>query len=205
MISVITGDIISSSKHQQPDVWLNALKACLAHIEPQNKYWEIYRGDSFQIEVNDIRKSFESAVYIKACLKCVKGIDVRLVIGIGEKSFDGDKVSESNGEAFQYSGETLEQLKQERTNLKIKTSNNQLNNELNLYFKLALIAMDNWTINSAEMVKLSLEHKNKRQKDLAKLVGINQDAVSKRLKRAYFDEIKELDHIYREKIQSLTS
>jgi len=119
------------------------------------------------------------------------------------KTFDGKKVTESNGEAFQYSGETLELLKQEKTNLKIKTDNEIINRELNLYFKFALIAMDSWTVNTAEIVKLSLENQNKLQKELAQLIGINQEAVSKRLKRAYFEEIQELNLLYREKIDTL--
>jgi DNA-binding Lrp family transcriptional regulator len=65
--------------------------------------------------------------------------------------------------------------------------------------------MDNWTVNSAEMIKLSLEHPDKLQKELAEMVGTNQEAVSKRLKRANFEEILELDLMYREKIDILQS
>ena len=85
-------------------------------------------------------------------------------------------------------------------NLKVKTGDFDLDEELNLYFKLALIAMDNWTTNSAEIVKLSLEHPDMIQKELAKLTGISQDAVSKRQKRAYLDEVLELASLYRHKI-----
>ena len=126
-----------------------------------------------------------------------------MAIGIGNKSYQGKTVSESNGEAFVFSGETFETLKKEKLNLKVKTENFNLDQELNLYFKLALIAMDNWTVNSAEIVKLSLENPNMIQSELAKLVGISQDAVSKRQKRAYLDEIKELNLIYRHKIETL--
>jgi predicted XRE-type DNA-binding protein len=124
-------------------------------------------------------------------------------IGIGTKNYEGNTVSESNGEAFVYSGETFETLKKEKVNLKIKTRDFTLNEELNLYFKLALIAMDNWTTNSAEIVKLSLENPTMIQAELAKLIGISQDAVSKRQKRAYLDEILELEKLYREKLDKL--
>ena len=133
----------------------------------------------------------------------IKGLDVRMAIGIGDKSFKGKKVTESNGEAFRFSGETIESLKKEKLNLKIKTKNETINNELNLYFKLALLSIDNWTTNSAEIVKLSLEHPNKFQKDLAKLIGTNQDAISKRIKRASLDEILELNEMYKQKIETL--
>jgi predicted transcriptional regulator len=39
--------------------------------------------------------------------------------------------------------------------------------------------------------------------DLAKILGINQDAVSKRMKRANLDELLELDTIFRKKITTL--
>ena len=203
MTSVITGDIIHSTKYSDPNIWLTPLKSALTTLSPDTKYWEIYRGDSFQIEIRDFLTSFEKAIYIKACIKCIKGLDVRLAIGIGSKTFEGEKVTESNGKAFQFSGETLESLKKEKINLKLKTPNETLNRELNLYFKLALIATGNWTVNSAEMVKLSLEHPDKRQKELAQIVGTNQEAVSKRLKRANLEEILELDLMYREKISTL--
>jgi predicted transcriptional regulator len=59
--------------------------------------------------------------------------------------------------------------------------------------------MDHWTINSAEIVKLSIEHPNLIQRKLAKLIGISQDAVSKRQKRAHLEELMELDIMFRQK------
>ena len=200
--SVITGDIIKSRDAENSE-WISCLKDALKTLSTDDSYWEIYRGDSFQIEIKDIHKSFEAALYIKANIKMIKGLDVRMAIGIGDKSFKGKKVTESNGEAFRFSGETIESLKKEKLNLKIKTKNETINNELNLYFKLALLSIDNWTTNSAEIVKLSLEHPNKFQKDLAKLIGTNQDAISKRIKRASLDEILELNEMYKQKIETL--
>ncbi|WP_242205141.1 SatD family protein [Aestuariivivens insulae] len=204
MTSVITGDIINSRAQENPEAWLNALKNALLILNPDSKSWEIYRGDSFQIEIKDCLSSFKYAAYIKSCIKSISGLDVRLAIGIGDKTYQGNRVTESNGEAFVFSGEALEALKKEKQNLRIKTKDFELNKELNLYFKLALIAMDNWTPNSAEIVKLSLENPNILQSELGKIVGISQDAVSKRQKRAYLNEILELDLMYRHKIATLS-
>jgi hypothetical protein len=203
MTSVITGDIIKSRNVTDQTLWLKTLKSALGELSGDASFYEVYRGDSFQIECRDVLNSFEYAVYIKACIKTIRGLDVRLAIGIGSKNYQGKTVSESNGEAFIFSGETFETLKKEKNNLKLQTKNSELNTELNLYFKLALIAMDNWTVNTAEIVKLSLEHPTMVQSDLAKLIGISQDAVSKRRKRAYLDEILELDLLYRQKIAQL--
>lgn len=203
MTSVITGDIIKSRVNANPEVWIKALKRALSHLSDNDYSWEIYRGDSFQIELSQIKGSFLASVYIKACIKSIKGLDVRLSIGIGDKTYQGDRVSESNGEAFIYSGETLETLKKEKQNLQIKTQNTALNRELNLYFKLALIAMDDWTANSAEIVKLSIEQPDALQHELAEKIGIKQDAVSKRQKRAYLEHILELNQMFQQKIATL--
>ncbi len=202
MTSIITGDIIKSRSVKNLDVWLSTLKEALNYVGNDNK-WEIYRGDSFQIETKNIQDSFINAIYIKACIKTIKGLDVRLAIGVGSKTFEGQKITESNGEAFQFSGETFETLKKDKVNLKIKTPNNDLNNELNLYFKLALIVMDRWTVNSAEIVKLSIEQPKALQEELAKVIGINQNAISMRQKRAHLDEILEVDKMYRQKLNLL--
>lgn len=204
MTSVITGDIIKSRTQVNPEVWINALKEALSTLCPDKAYWEIYRGDSFQIEIRDTYFSFTAALYLKACIKSIHGLDVRLAIGIGNKAYEGDNVTESNGEAFVFSGETLETLKKEKQNLRIKTKDFDINEELNLYFKLALITMNRWTANLAELVKLSIENPNALQSELGKIIGINQNAISTRQKRAHLDEIMELDLMYRQKIDSLS-
>jgi len=203
MTSVITGDIINSRKQKEPEVWINTLKNALSKLSTDTKYWEIYRGDSFQIEIRDYHSSLTAAIYIKACIQMIKGLDVRLAIGVGNKTYDGNNVTESNGEAFVFSGEIVETLKKEKQNLRIKTKNPDIDKELNLYFKLALITMDNWSVNSAEIVKLSIENPDALQSELGKLIGINQNAISNRQKRAHLEEILELDRMYRHKISLL--
>lgn len=203
MTSVLTGDIIRSRSSKNPEAWLSILKDALTLCSSNPSQWEIYRGDSFQLELENIAESLKAAIYIKATIKTIKGLDVRIAIGIGEKSFTGKTVVESNGEAFQFSGDTLESLKKEKVTLKIKTPNEQLNQEVNLYFKLALTIMDQWTTNSAEIVKLYMEHPNALQEELGKLIGINQNAVSSRQKRAHLDLIMQLEQYYRQKITQL--
>lgn len=200
MTSVITGDIINSRKQKEPEVWINTLKNALSNLSSDTKYWQIYRGDSFQIEIRDYHSSFTAAIYIKACIQMIKGLDVRLAIGVGNKTYDGNDVTESNGEAFVFSGEIVETLKKEKQNLRIKTKNPDIDKELNLYFKLALITMDNWSVNSAEIVKLSIENPDALQSELGKLISINQNAISNRQKRAHLEEILELDRMHRHKI-----
>ena len=203
MTSILTGDIIKSRSIKNPELWLSILKEALTRCSEDSSQWEIYRGDSFQLELESPADSLKAAIYIKTCIKTIKGLDVRIAIGIGEKTFKGKSVVESNGEAFLFSGETLESLKKEKVNLKIKTTNDQLNQELNLYFKLASTIMDNWTTNSAEILKLYMEQPQALQEELGKHIGINQNAVSSRQKRAHLDLIMQLEQFYRQKITQL--
>lgn len=203
MISIITGDIIRSKKFKNPEIWLMPLKEALTKTDIDKKYWEVFRGDGFQIEVKDNQKAFYTATYIKACIKTVKGLDVRMAIGIGNKNFEGSEITESNGEAFQFSGDTLEELKKEKLSLKLKSRDVVFNNDFNLYFKLALITMDNWSVTSAETIKIALENHGALQIELAEILNINQDAVSKRLKRAHFQEIMDLEKMYSKKVTVL--
>lgn len=57
---------------------------------------------------------------------------------------------------------------------------NDFDNEMNLYLRLALIVMDDWTVNSAEFVSLSLQNQKRNQQALAELLGISQSSVSER-------------------------
>lgn len=203
MVSVITGDIVNSRQVKNPDIWLKPLKKVFEKLSQSEQYWELYRGDSFQIELKQNNKAFEAAVLIKATIKMIKGLDVRMAIGLGEKDHHGLKVTESNGPAFIYSGEAFEALKSKKSNLAIKTNNSTLDSELNLYFKLALIAMDHWTTNASEIVKLSIENPECSQQEIGALTGVKQNTVSEHLKRAFFSEIIELDHMYQTKIKQL--
>ncbi len=64
--------------------------------------------------------------------------------------------------------------------------------------------MDNWTANSAEIVKVHLDYPTKIQQEIAKIINISQDAVSKRMKRANLDEILELNQMYKSELANTT-
>ena len=202
MIAVITGDIIGSQK-MNPKVWLNILKRELNEIGETPKIWEVYRGDSFQAIIANPADALKIAIKIKATMKTIPDIDVRMVIGIGSKTYTAAKVTESNGTAFVHSGETIERLKSEKQTLAIKSDWPEFDKEMNLFLKLSLIVMDNWTVNAAEVVKATMENPETVQDKLGQMVGIKQSAVSNRLKRAYFDEVMEVNEMYKSKLKAL--
>lgn len=202
MTSIITGDIINSRAVRTPRRWMEGLKKILSEYGKTPKTWEIYRGDSFQLEVKKPEQSLYAALCIKACIKSVKDLDVRMAIGIGDKTYNAQRITESNGEAFIYSGELFETLKKLKKNLAIKTPWEGVNKECNLMLNLASIAMDKWSVSSAELIMLSLKQKDLSQKELGRKLKISQSSISERQTRAHYDEIKEMEAFFREKIKA---
>lgn len=202
MTAVITGDIILSRRVRNT-VWLSALKKTLSLEGKSPGTWQIYRGDSFQVEIKNPALAFLTAIRIKATIKTIENLDVRMAIGIGKKDFIAPKITESNGQAFIHSGEKLETLKTEKQTLAIKTPWKDFDKEMNVCFHLALIAMDNWTASSAELVKILIEKRNITQTALAKRLKITQSSVSERQKRSSYSEIIELEALFREKVNHL--
>jgi predicted XRE-type DNA-binding protein len=199
MTSILTGDIINSRKNDD-NFWLKTLKQTLATLGESPKYWQIYRGDSFQLEIENCENAFYAALKLKSHLKSSENIDVRIGIGIGKKEFNLDRITESNGEAFINSGYAFDTYLKKQT-IAIKTPWEEIDEELNIAFDLALLTMDSWTKNSAEIFKISLESENSTQKEIANMLGITQGRVSERQKRAGFEQVMRLEKRFRKLIQ----
>lgn len=213
MIAIITADIINSRKLVNQEIWITPLKKMLASYGSTPEKWEIYRGDYFQIEIEDPKEALLLSLKIKALIKSIfvtegkkklSPIDVRMAIGLGTKEYVANRISESNGTAFINSGEKFEKLKKEKTTLAIQSSFPDFDYEMNLYLKLAVIQMDAWTVNSAVLFNTILEDPEKKQTEIGAILGIGQNSVSGRFKRAYVDEILELEKMYRFKLKVLT-
>ncbi len=200
MTSVITGDIINSRRIPSTE-WMAAFKQMLTTIGTTPQQWEIYRGDEFQIEVTP-ENALLQAIKIKAFLKTLK-LDARMSIGIGEKEFTADKITESNGSAFVRSGELFETLRADKISLAINSGNADFDNDVNLMLRLATAIMNNWLPQSGEYVKTAIENRSSLQEDLGVLLGINQAAVSRRQKRSQFELIMDVEAHYRTKIKTM--
>ncbi len=201
MIAVLTGDIINSAGHKTSE-WMPLLKNFLQKLGDSPGIWEIYRGDEFQIRVAP-EKAMEVAIQIKALIKTIKYLDVRIGIGVGDEDFRGIGVSESNGSAYQRSGRTLNLIKEKKINLAITTGDLQLDDTLNLILKLGLDFMDAWSVVSAEIIVMALENPGASQKEVAQQLQIQQSAVSQRQKRARLDLVKDVLNYYYKTLKTL--
>jgi len=201
MIAIITGDIINSANHPSSE-WIDLLKNYFNQFGASPMNWEIYRGDEFQLKVTKKNAVF-TAIRIKAMLKTIKGLDVRMGIGIGLETYIGSGVTESNGPAYQRSGRNFETLKESKVNLSIATGEAAHDRTLNLMLRLALDFMDDWSVVSAEIITLVLDNPDYSQKEIAQRLGIKQSAVSQRLKRARLDLVLDVLSYYDELITGI--
>lgn len=196
-VAVITGDIINSQSGDG-EQWLNTLKEYLTKFGGYPEDWQIYRGDSFQLLVHEPARAFSIALGLKATIKQFKKLDVRMAVGVGTIDHRAEQVLQSNGEAFVNSGRIFDSLK--KRTLAIKTPWQDFDKAINLFIKLALLTIDDWSETSAEVVATSLEHPDATQKDIAEMLSIPQSRVSERLSRAGFDAIREAEQYYLEAI-----
>lgn len=196
MIAVITGDIINS-RQGNIENWMNPLKDTLNQYGNEPKEWEIYRGDSFQLSLPP-RRALLAAHHIKSTIKQSKGHDVRIAIGLGEEKYTSSKITESNGTAYINSGECFEGLNKQT--MAIKSNNSTFDQTLNLMFSLSLLTTNNWSSTVSEVIKTAIEHPNKNQKDIAKLLHKSQSSISEALKRGGFDELMKMDEFYKNNI-----
>ena len=201
MIAVLTADIIRSEDFPTA-IWMDVIKTNLSRWGSSPKDWEIYRGDEFQLRTEP-QKALLIALDLKARIKRVKGLDVRISIGIGEEDYFSGKVSESNGTAYRRSGRKLEQLKQEGKNLGIDGGTSLDNRTFNLILDLASDFMDSWSEVSSEIVSHSLAQPGITQTEMAIQLGIKQSAVSQRKKRARLDLVNEVLEYYENHIKTL--
>lgn len=199
MIAVITGDIFNS-RSRPAEKWLPLLKEVLGQYGKEPHQWEIFRGDSFQLIIPP-KNAVLGALHIKAAIKQLKDLDVRLAIGLGEQDHKAKNISESNGSAFVRSGECFEALKKQ--NLGILTGDPEKDQVLNLLFSFALLTINNWSPTVATAIKAFFEHPEKNQTELAKLLDKSQSSLSEAFKRGGFDEILRLDEFYRNQLKSL--
>ena len=199
MTSIITGDIIESQK-VKTTYWIEDLKIILGLYGAEQNDWEIYRGDSFQIEIKDPKEALWSAIRIKAFLKSRK-MDARMGIGIGSKPTSNLKISERSSSVFINAGQVFDSLKKDKITMGIKTDNSTVDETLNLMLQLALTVMDNWPQQSAEYVFAAIENPTLTQKELGLKLNIKQASVSRRNNRSHFALIMKFESFYRVTIE----
>ncbi|PRX47379.1 hypothetical protein [Salegentibacter salegens] len=205
MIAVITADLVDSSNYSESflDEILKSLNSEFEKLQQdyaENEIdFEIYRGDSFQGVIAKYQDSLQIALQLKSLINKVKLKDqksagplanVKIAIGIGSFDYKGDSMAESNGQAFQFSGRTLDAMKNESRKIRLKTPLESLNSEFDASLFLLDTVMDKWSQASAEVVYFLL--KGMKETEIAEILNISQSAVNQRKKACGWEAISVL-------------
>lgn len=160
---------------------------------------EIFRGDSFQVMVQDVEKTPLVAVLLRAGLRKselrskTKILDARMAIGIGKVSYINEKITLSDGEAFILSGREFDELGKRK--LSILTPSEDVNAELRVETAFLDDVISHWTRQQSECIYNALLT-NAKQYQLAsddntsrQNVGKKLSAAKERLVRMYLDRV----------------
>lgn len=212
MVAVITGDIVNSTKLN-----VNELNVILDNLKQEFEYFKgvyncdfkIFRGDSFQGVLTSVEDALFVAITIKTAInrvatskKSTDLFDVRLAIGVGTIDLQRDSILESNGEAFQFSGRTLETMKGDYPKMLLKTAISTINDEFDVHFNFLETVTSKWSRESAEVIYWLLH--NQKEREVSELLGISQPAVNYRKKAANWDAVAMLLKRYKTVINHLT-
>ncbi|QCX38523.1 hypothetical protein FF125_08795 [Aureibaculum algae] len=214
MKTVITGDLIDSTNYppQHLDAILNVVNTEFEYFRTAyDADFKIFRGDSFQGVVLDSSRALEVVLTVKTAVnkiptknKKISGLtDFRIAIGIGNINLKRESILESNGEAFHFSGRTLDSMKGDYPRLLLKTADENLNDEFNVHFALLDSVTSKWSVASAEVAYYLL--KGKKETEVAEILGINQSAVNHRKKAANWDAVALLLQRYKSAIGNYTN
>ncbi|ANQ52522.1 AsnC family protein [Flammeovirga yaeyamensis] len=187
MIAILTADIVSSTKTRDNDLWSSCIEEVMNLPFFEDIRWDIFRGDSFQIELTDPSKSLYLAVLLRVFINAKKElydlkIDVRISIGIGKEGFEGDNVMSSDGQAYKLSGRNFDKFHQSQRRLSIATTWDYDLIGFQESVQLIEHLISNWSFSSFTVAKHYLLGVTK-QKELAELVGVSQPAIHKRIQK----------------------
>lgn len=185
MTGIITADIVDSTKM---DVEVrNALPEILNKIadslrEVTSLRLEMYRGDSFQIVVDDYAKAPFVAVLMRiglmrnSCMANMRKLDARVSVGIGKVSYLADTIGKSDGEAFVLSGRAFDKLGKRR--LVVVTSDEKVNSELAVYESILDELLSDVTCARSRTIFAHLLNPELTMEKIGHSLGISKQAVS---------------------------
>ena len=174
----------------------------LSVIEPLKI--EFFRGDSFQMIIENPENALRVAVLLRTGLKSYtpkeskKPWDARLSLGVGTISYHADNIILSDGEAFQYSGRELDEMGKRR--LFVKTRWKDVNEELQVSTAFADEIISSWSVSQSQASYQALLY-NTSQKEIAQKFQKSAQNISKLLNAAKTDLI----HNYLERYHHLIS
>lgn len=199
-IAVITGDIVNSTDISGNN-WVDQMQDVLKLEGTEERDWTIFGGDSFQMRISDPSVSIWKAIFLYAELYGKYGIQLRQSIGIGDMEYDSGKLATSNGSAFRYSGRGLKNIGKYR--IMVVSGSGDFDLLTRTMLSLAEKIMEGWTSRMAYIFYTKMNHPEKTQKELARILDVRQSVISESLTRSGYREIESMLRYLKQKMTDL--
>jgi hypothetical protein len=229
-LAVITGDLVASRQmaSRSREGLYGDLKNFLASLKKEKwvTTFEMFRGDSFQCVLERPDYALRAALLIRAFVKsylsnldqekyasytgnskiATKGYfagrqDIRLSVGIGQIDLYNKKnLAQSDGEAFELSGQELDSMKKAQYRMMVKTTDINFNEAMEPAILLLDAVVQKWTNNQAETVLYKLKYW--KEDEIGKALEISQPAVNQRIKTSQWFAIEKLLNYFEDKIKT---
>jgi hypothetical protein len=200
--AVLTGDIVNSTKLEQAE--LEEVRNRLLDAVQDVKGWqsrlvkskaEFFRGDSWQVLLEDPGQALRVAVFLRATLRAHGGADSRLSIGIGTvKKIVSNRVSLSTGEAFEVSGGALDKMTSlTGMTIAVPSPGGVLGRWLPVVGGLCDALIGQWTERQAETVRIAVLPERPSHEEIADRLNpsVSRQAVTKALNGANWHALRE--------------
>lgn len=185
LVAVLTGDMVASKtlSSVERDKFIHIVSTIETFLEAGSyTSAEIFRGDSFQLKIQNPLNALKSAVIIRALFRSQihhnynKQWDCRISVGIGKIEFDKSRPGLSDGEVYRLSGHGLDNMKRER--LTISTPWREINDEMAVLTPFADDIISHWTVKQCEVMIAKLQH-HLPNTELAMCQNISRQAIDK--------------------------
>jgi hypothetical protein len=189
-VAVLTGDLIGST-HAPVDAVSEsmALISKIAAGIGKTTRFTRYRGDGWQIYLDDPGQGLWAMLVIAASLRAAALPESRIALGLGAAhGGSADSLVTAGGAAFTASGRALDGLTAPHTLALAGTGIDRLHQRL-----IALLdeRVSGWSREQAEVVAMALAPQDQpTQAQMAARLGISRQAVAARLQAAGFANIK---------------
>ncbi len=134
--AVLTGDLVESRKlspdgKEAAQFALKRIAQAFARVHPGAVVGnlDIFRGDSWQLCLEESERVLEAALFIRSGLKAESALlgeklDARIGLAVGEvEGLKDSKISESSGPAFELSGSALDEIADAKVRMLLKIQN----------------------------------------------------------------------------------
>ena len=166
---------------------LYELEQSLRSVSQGKKNWSIYRGDAFQLQVDDPKQLFKQAILIYLYLKS-SGYEVRQSMALGEIDNSRSDIKTATGSAFTLSGQGLDKIANQRF---VFNTQSQLHNEsLTLNLAFVDVLLTKITQKQANALYVYLTSSDNNHAAIAKELKTSRENITKLLNLAHYQLIE---------------